>query len=88
MRLALIAMSLLASITLAYAAPDEKTPSPPAPETVKFIELKYLGNDNSDRLNRVISVVQQITRGSARIVSDPVLHTIAITGTPRRRRQC
>jgi type II secretory pathway component GspD/PulD (secretin) len=33
-------------------------------------------------LNRVISVVQQITRGSAQIVSDPVLHTIAITGTP------
>jgi type II secretory pathway component GspD/PulD (secretin) len=82
MNLALIATSLLASITFAYAAPDEKPASTPPPETVKFVELKYLGNDNSDRLNRVISVVQQITRGSAQIVSDPVLHTIAITGTP------
>jgi type II secretory pathway component GspD/PulD (secretin) len=79
MKLALLAV--LASLTYAYAAPDEKTPAPAAPETVKFIDLKYLGSDNSDRLNRVINVVQQLTRGSAQIVSDPVLHTIAITGT-------
>lgn len=79
MKLALLAV--LTSLTLAYANPDEKSPAPAPAETVKFIELKYLGNDSSDRLNRVISVVQQLTRGSAQIVSDPVLHTIAITGT-------
>jgi hypothetical protein len=48
MKLAVIAISVLASIPLAYAAPDEKPASTSTPETVKFVELKYLGNDNSD----------------------------------------
>jgi type II secretory pathway component GspD/PulD (secretin) len=62
----------------AYAVPEEKAPPP---DVVKFIELKYLGNERTDRLNRVITMVQQLTRGAAQIVHDPVLHTVAISGS-------
>lgn len=79
MKLALIALAAFCLARPAFAAPDEK--SAPPGDTLKFIELKHLTLHGSDRLHRVINMVQQLTQGKARIVSDPVLKTIALQGT-------
>lgn len=81
MRLAAIATFIFVSVSLIPALAADEKPTAAGKETVKFIELKYLGTDSSDRLNRVISVVQQLT-GGTQIVHDPVLRTLAIKGTP------
>src|SRR4051794_30218921 len=82
MKLARISVLIFVVLSLfAALAADEKPVAAPA-ETVKFVELKYLGTDSHDRLNRVINVVQQLTLGKVQIVQDPVLRTLALKGTP------
>jgi type II secretory pathway component GspD/PulD (secretin) len=75
MKTAPIAALALAFLPLFQATGEDK---PAPPETIKFIELKHL---QADRLHRVINLVQQLTLGKAQIVSDDVLHTIALKGT-------
>jgi hypothetical protein len=75
MKSAYIGAIALAFVPLFHASAEDK---PAPPETIKFIELKYLDND---RLSRVINLVQQLTLGKAQVVSDNVLHTLVLKGT-------
>ena len=52
-----------------------------ADATVKFVELKYLLDDPSDRFNRVVDLVSRLVP-SVRVISDPVLKTVALRGAP------
>lgn len=45
---------------------------------VRFIELKHLGNDGSDRANRVVHLVNTLNLNKAHLHFDPVLNTLAI----------
>jgi hypothetical protein len=71
---------ITAAIMAARALSQDKPAGPAFP--LKFIELKYLINDN-ERLDRVINVVRTLNVSTARIVHDPVLKTLALTGTPQ-----
>jgi type II secretory pathway component GspD/PulD (secretin) len=75
MKSAHFAALALAFLPLYHASAEDK---PAYPEAIKFIELKYL---QTDRLHRVINLVQQLTLGKAQIIADDALHTIVLKGT-------
>jgi len=73
---------LMVAFPLVAQNAAKKKPASGAGETVKYVELKYLGKDGTNRLDHVNTAIDRLLAPNASLFASPVLNLAAIRGTP------